>query len=457
MSSIDAYLHRFLWVYLLLLLIWLPIPLGSNRPWAWVIFELSSFVILLGCVRIKFNQYCLGLAKYKTPILIWLAFLFICLLQICPLPADLVELISPNRINTHLSSPMSWYYLSTDVGQSQASFIKSLGYFCIFLSCLMLINHEKHITQLLLILLASGTLQAIYGALEVLSGKGFSLIFDLPISESATGSFVYKNHYANFLLLCLSAGIGLMVIDIEKSKPQTQRWYINLINTLLANKTFTRICLAIMVIALVMSRSRMGNVAFFTAIIIVGTFVILLERKKSKGLGILLVSMLIIDLFIVSQWFGLDKVQQRLVQTNLSQEKRDEVFVDSLPIVTDYPVIGTGAGSFYSAFPGYKDSTIDQFYEHAHNDYLQMLIEYGVVGFICLGLLVLHSLSKALSALRKKPTPVTKGSAFACLVAYIGMLIHMSADFPLIAPANAVYFVVFLALPLVTTNLQKKA
>jgi putative inorganic carbon (HCO3(-)) transporter len=412
---------------------------------------------MLGCVALKWRNDWLGLAKYKTSILIWLAFLFICLLQILPLPASLIELISPNRLSNHLNlaSPMPWYYLSTDLGQSQISFIKSLGYFCVFLSCLVLIDNEKHIRRLLLVLLLSGTFQAIYGVLEVLSGSGFSLVFDFPINGPATGSFVYKNHFANFLLLCLSAGIGLMVIDIEINKSQQSRdWRISLISTLLSSKTLVRLCLAIMVIALVMSRSRMGNVAFFSAIIGVSVFTLLLDRKKSKGLGILIVSMLIIDLFIVSQWFGLDKVQQRLAATSLSQEKRDEVVLDSLPIVKNHPIIGTGAGSYYSVFPGYKKSIINSFYDHAHNDYLQMLIEYGVLGFVFLGLLVLFSFIKAMTALKKNASPISKGTAFACLLAFLGMLIHISVDFPLQAPANAVYFVIFIALSMVSTNIS---
>ena len=446
-------MHPFLLNFLFVLLLWLPIPLGSNRPWAWLIFELSAFSLLLACLVLKRHNECLGLARFKTPIVIWFAFLFICLLQIIPLPVSLIELLSPNRLGDHLTSAMPAYYLSTDLGQSQISFIKSLGYFSLFLSCLMLIDDEKHIRRLLLVLLFSGLIQAIYGVLEVLSGSGFSLVFDLAISESATGSFVYKNHFANFLLLCLSAGVGLMVTDIEISKSQKpQDWRISLITTLLSSKTLIRICLAIMVIALVMSRSRMGNTAFFTALIAVSLFALLLDRKKSKGLAILLISMLLIDLFIVSKWFGLEKVQQRLAETSFSQETRDEVVIDSLVIIEDYPLLGSGGGSFYSVFPGYKNSIINPFYDHAHNDYLEIVIEYGILGFTLLGLLVLFSFIKAMTALKKNASPLSKGTSFACLMAYLGMLIHMSVDFPLQAPANAVYFIIFIVLPLVAKN-----
>jgi O-antigen ligase len=454
----GCFLNRFLWGYLLLLLVWLPIPLGSNRPWAWLILELASFSLVLGCVVLKWRNECFGLAKYKIPISLWVMFLLICALQILPLPFELLEFFSPNRLGENIvTSSMSWHYLSTDLGQSQISFIKSLAYFCVFLSCLMLVNDEKRIRHLLLVLLLSGTIQAIYGALEVLSGTGFSMVFDFPISVSATGSFVYKNHFANFLMLCLSAGVGLMITDMQVIQGKKWNdWRIFFINTLLSHKTLIRLCLAIMVIALVMSRSRMGNVAFFSALLTVSMFALLLDRKKFKSLSILILSMLIIDLFIVSKWFGLEEVQQRLVATSLSQEKRDEVVLDSLPIFNNYPMLGVGAGSFYSAFPGYKNSNINSFYDHAHNDYLQILIEYGLLAFVCLGLLVLWSFIKAITALKKNVSQISKGTGFACLMAYLGMLIHMSVDFPLQAPTNVVYFVIFIALPLVANNISVK-
>ena len=447
-------LPRFLQYYLFSLLVWLPVPLGSNRPWAWLILQISAFSLVLACVLLNRHNEYLGLKKTSWPIVLWLAFIVLSFMQIIPLPLGLLEWLGPDRTNQAFGSALTWQYLSTDPGQSQVSFIKTLSYFCVFLSCLMLINDEKQLRRLLIVMVLSGTLQAIYGVLEILSGSGVSLVFDLPVSESATGSFVYKNHFANFLMLCLSAGIGLMMMDIQNHKAQKiQDWRIAAIDTLLADKTLIRLCLAIMVIALVMSRSRMGNTAFFSAMIVVGIFTFLLEKKKSRGLVILLVSMLVIDLFIVSKWFGLEKVQQRLVETSFSDETRDEVLVDSLAIVGDYPLFGTGGGSFYSVFPSYKNAVINAFYDHAHNDYLELTIEYGLIGLAILGLLLLFALLKAVKALKDNVSPLSKGCAFACLMAYIGMLIHISVDFPLQAPANAVYFVVFIALPFISHNI----
>jgi putative inorganic carbon (HCO3(-)) transporter len=303
--------------------------------------------------------------------------------------------------------------------------------------------------------LDSATVQAVYGALEILLGSQTSLVFGIDVSESATGSFVYRNHYANFLMMCLAAGIGLMVTSLQKDKLYSRKeWLRSVATAMLGSKALIRISLAIMVIALVMSRSRMGNTAFFVSMTIVGLMALLLVKQRSKGLTILIISMFVIDLVIVSAWFGLDKVQQRLTETSLQRESRDEVIIDALPMVIDYPISGTGAGSFYSVFPSYKNSDVHSFYDHAHNDFLQMTIEYGIPGISILALLVLLAFYKSVRAMRNRRNSIFKGASFACCMVIIGMLLHMTVDFPLQAFANASYFVVFLGLSMIISSLK---
>ena len=413
--------------------------------------EVAAFALMIGCIYLKKDSVFLGLVKYKIVIIVWSLFLLLALLQIIPLPVFVVDLLSPHA-NFHALNPQPPYsYLTTDIGQTKVSLIKSAAYFCLFLCSLILIDNEKRVRRVLTLMLIAGSLQGLYGILEILLDSKFSLIFSLPVSNSATGSFVYKNYYANFIMLCLSAGTGLIIASLNNNQSMSGRdWSRAIVTSLLGNKALVRICLAIMVIALVMSRSRMGNVAFFAALTLVGIYALFTDKKRSKGLSILVVSMIIIDLFIVSSWFGLDKVQDRLAETSLALEARDEVVIDAIEIVTDFPLIGTGGGSFYSVFPSYKKSDVYDFYDHAHNDYLQMLSEYGFVGFLCLIAVIGLCFYSALIVIKKRKNPIYKGAAFASLMAILGMLIHMTVDFPLQAPANAGYFVIFLALALVS-------
>ena len=457
-SRIDAQTNFSTPFYILLgVLFLLPIPLGANRPWAWSFFQIVIFGLSFYTTFHLRSSAFAGIKAHKNMILLWLAFILVALLQIIPMPQTMMELLSPTSSKFYELANADTYFVSVDVGQSIISLMKLLSLFCLLVLIMQLINSEQRIKLLLLTMVASGTFQALYGSFEILLGIERSLVFDLEVSESATGSFVYRNHYANFLMLCLSAGIGLMVATLEKDKFMSRKDRVrSAANSLLSSKAIVRICLVIMVIALVMSRSRMGNTAFFVSVAVIGLIALVLIRNRSNGLFIFVVSMFIVDLMIVSAYFGLSRVKDRLEQTSLDQETRDEVIREAVQIVQDFPLFGSGGGSFYSIFPQYQTSEIFAFYDHAHNEYVQFTIEYGVTGVFILLLILLFTIYKAIRAMYMRKNSIFKGLSFAILMVLLAMSMHMSVDFPLQGYANACYFVVFIALAMVANSLKLK-
>ncbi|NVK57923.1 MAG: O-antigen ligase family protein [Alteromonadaceae bacterium] len=353
--------------------------------------------------------------------------------------------------------PLSEFAVSVDAGQSMVMLLKGIAYFCFFAATILMCRTDKRIKQIMLCIICSGLFQALYGALEVLLGSDVSWVFGLPVKNITTGTFVYKNHYANYLMLCLSIGVGYLVSTLNSQAAGSNRERVrNFLNTMLNGKAVVRIALAIMVIALVMSRSRMGNTAFFASMTIIGFLGLLLIKHRSKGLTILIVSLFVIDTFILSAWFGLDKVQERLEQTSLEQEKRDEVVRDSLPLLIDFKLTGSGMGSYYSVFPNYQGEDIYAFYDHAHNDYLQFAIEAGIPATILIALLPVWAFAVGIKSLRDRRNALMQGLAFGVCMAVLGMLIHISVDFPLQAPANAMLFVIIIALGCCTKKRERR-
>ncbi|WP_394220697.1 O-antigen ligase family protein [Alteromonas gracilis] len=447
--------EKFLFGFLLFTLFWLPLPLGANRPWAWALMQMSLFFIGAALVLTQSSLLSQLYNKYKPFVIIWLAFLTWQLVNIVPLPYWVVETLRPERVlyllNKEVGNPQStasqWLSLSFDVGQSDVAFFKSLAYCFLFFIALTLINTGERLRHTLIVISAAGVFQAVYGALEVMSGLSYSLVFKQPVSHIATGSFIYKNHYANFLLLCLSAAIGYLIaslhVDTNTSKREKLR---RLIGFWLSNKVLFRIGIIIMVIALVMSRSRMGNSAFFIAMTVTATLGLIYFKPRQKSYVFLFVSMLVLDILIVSSLFGLKQVQDRLEQTSFAQESRDEVITDALPLLGQFGVIGAGGGTFYTIYPHVQSESIQHFYDHAHNEYLQFSIEFGLVGAALLASLIILCSKNALSAIRNRRHPLPRGTAFASIMAIIGMALHSSVDFPLQAPANTAIFIVLLAL-----------
>jgi putative inorganic carbon (hco3(-)) transporter len=130
-----------------------------------------------------------------------------------------------------------------------------------------------------------------------------------------------------------------------------------------------------------MTRSRMGNTAFFASLLIPGVAALVLARQAPRSTLVLVSSLIVIDLVVVGAWFGVEKTIERIPQTTqVEVEERVEPAVYAMDMVRDYPVFGAGAGGFYTAFTRYRGSDIRPFYDHAHNDYTQLLVETGVLG-----------------------------------------------------------------------------
>ena len=177
-------------------------------------------------------------------------------------------------------------------------------------------------------------------------------------------------------------------------------------------------------------------------------------RQPSRPLLVLVVSVLVIDVFVIGTWFGVEQVIHRIQQTVQVQEgewvttdkNRIDADRESLDIISRKPIAGWGGGSFYTVYPAWRGDD-QKFMDHAHNDYLEFLVEYGLVGGALLAVFVLLCLARAAGGLRERERARQFGICFASLMAMTAMLIHATVDFNLQIPANAAWFVVLCMLP----------
>ncbi len=415
-----------LFVFLLVILAWAPLPLGSNMPWAWHLLEVLVFS-LAGLWLVSFYR---GHAKL-TPscMMAWPMLTALLLVQLWVLVQILAQ----------------W---SASPYDSMAAFYKGTAFSLLFALTLLLVDTRERLKTLALMMIACGTFQAFYGGVMTLSGLEYSFFVEKVYARGlATGTFTTRAHLAGFLVMCLSVGIGYMMSTLHRGRSGSWRERSRrLISTLLSSKFLVRLALAIMVVGLVLTRSRMGNSAFFIALTVCGFLGLFLQRKATRNTVILLVSLLAIDAVIVGNWFGIDKVVERLENTTAQAAVRDEVARDTLTMWQAHPMKGVGAGSFYAVFPNYQQADVNDYFIHAHNDYLEFISEYGLVGFGLLGFVVLSSLWQGVQAQRERNSGLMKGMGFACMMSITAMLIHATVDFNLQIPANAAWFMVILAL-----------
>jgi len=437
--NISGRLEPALFAAFMAILVWAPLPFASNRIWGGALL-----VVLVGLVfcawltlflfrRVEINPEVWRYARLPLALLL-LVQLWV-FVQTLPLPRAVVELLSPQAYAWHIDE--GWLSLSLDREYTAYYLLRGCAYTAGFFLALVLVNSQRRVSILLQVLVFSGTFQAAYGAFMVLSGLELGFFVEKYAGQGvATGTFVNRNHLAGYLVMCLSAGIGLLLSQLAADsahswKERLRRW----LRLLLSSKIRLRIYLAIMVVALVLTRARMGNIAFFTSLGVAGALV---------------------DMLILGKWFGFDKLLARLEQTNPATEARVRSSEYAFDYLGDFPLTGSGGGSFYGIFPNYQPADFQAFHLHAHNDYLEFAVELGIPFACVLGVFVALAFWSAYRVQCDRRTPLFKGAAFAVTMTIVWAAIHSTSDFNLQIPANALTFITILALAFISRGLKPR-
>lgn len=464
---------------LLLLLCWAPLPVASNRaqPLAGLVLGAGLLLVLTAWeCRTSRHRRDARRALAPAPLALLAAFAALIHLQAVPLPLALVEWIAPPRAALHVDAARglgeaaaAWVTLSVSPADTLVAAQRALVYLVVF-GCTLALTRDRADARLLGgALVFSGCLQALLGV--SLHGSGLELrLFDFVYRfTDVQGSFANRNHLAAYLVMCLAVGIGLMLARFEEAGGAAARgWRSRLagaLHFLLGSGMRLRLLLVLMVVALVLTRSRMGNASFFIALFSVGLLALWAWRRMAPVTLALVASLLVIDVVLIGHWVGLDRVVQRMEQTALlkedrrgeeSLEERQVASTLGLQALRAYPWLGAGARSFEAVFPQYREAGIQGRYQHAHNDYLEIASDTGLIGLALLAGVVLTSAARALRVLRAHPSRLARGLAFASLMSIVAMAVHSSVEFNLQIPAVALTFCVLLALAWVADGLPSR-
>ncbi|MEK6805832.1 MAG: O-antigen ligase family protein [Pseudomonadota bacterium] len=440
------------------MLLWLPWPRGAHTAAAEATLGISVAFLLMGWAAQYLRNRVARPSLSKSALIalcIWTLWLLSIALQLAPLPEQWLATLAPTATKTRqalneLPGSFASSTLSIVPGETVRQLLLSLSYFGLYLLALLVTASRKRQRIVLLTLVSVGLVQALYGIQRMYSGFDLGGLLDIPANTSgrASGSFINPNHFAAYLELVLAAGLGLILADLRGWTGGSWRHHIaEVIDLTFSTKFRVRVFMVAVVVALVLSQSRMGNAAFFTALCLCGgTYLLLRQKRWLAPALVLFISVVLIDIWIVSDRFGLERVVTRIQKTEISKEARPLVLADLQPAFEAYAVTGAGAGAFEAAYSPYRNEEIGKRYDHAHNEYAEFLIENGLHGIGLLALLVGLHLLKAVKIIYKRRDPVRSGVAFAGLMALTAMLIHASAEFMLRIPAVAATLVTLMAM-----------
>ncbi|HUR39878.1 MAG TPA: O-antigen ligase family protein [Verrucomicrobiae bacterium] len=314
------------------------------------------------------------------------AILLFTVMQVLPLPGGLVATLSPHAWNLRRallvdpSTARSWEPLSIDQRATVWAALVTLGASALFVAARRVFSR-------------GGVRQTVRG----ISGMGLA-VSAIAIAQAATagrliywrfrteyegplpfGPFVNRNHFATWAIMAAPVCFGYVVARANKPAPPPG----SLVNprTRLARLADGRTLWltaagACMISALLLSLSRSGIVSLSVAGIV---GLLTLRPRAAVGRGVWLLAGVLVAVGLGIAFADLPAVADRFTRSGSGIENRVAIWRETIPVVRDFWLVGTGAGTYRTAMLFYQKSVRIVQFNQAHNHYLQVASEGGLV------------------------------------------------------------------------------
>jgi O-antigen ligase len=334
--------------------------------------------------------------------------------------------------------------LSFDPYSTRLALVQIIALVIYFAAALAFIDSPKRLRLLVRLIVVFGFALAILGLVQSFtSPTKVYWIRELPQS-APFGPFINRHHFAGYMEMTLGLTLGLLFSGaVEREK-----------------RPLYLFAAGMMGVALIMTNSRGGIISLVAEIF----FLVLLtglgrrygadeEGDKGTRIRVALVRTglalgLVVALFAGVLLLGGESALTRFVGTVNADDPttgRAHFWSTSLKIIQDHPVTGVGLGGFHLAYTRYDTRNGLFRLEQAHNDYLQVLTDAGIIGLL-LGLFFVGVLFRTSLQRRESADTFRRGVATGALAGCFAVLVHSFVDFTLHTTSNALLFLVLAAL-----------
>jgi O-antigen ligase len=282
-----------------------------------------------------------------------------------------------------------------------------------------------------------------------------------PMDEitSPFGPYVAHSHFAGYMELLLPVPIALIMTRSVRREA----------------RIFYGFAAVVMGVAIIASLSRGGMISLaaeMTFLAAAGARLRQIRRRQLEeqfngrpGIAVRFasrysllsrtgtVSVIVIAIVAGVIWIGAEPVINRVTQGRAAGGdapaetfliSRGWIWKDTLAMIKAHPVMGVGLGAFATAYPIYSQSDGSLTVGQAHNDYLQVFAEGGLVGGALL-IWFIYSLFRASARGWQSRDPLLSGLALGASASIFGMLVHSLFDFNLQLPSHALLFLLLAA------------
>jgi len=446
---------------------WGALAFGAVYPWAFMpLLAACALTGALGLVRYRARPLSRATRLGLIALLVVVAGGVI---QLVPLPAGALRALSRSTdaflsdfdlaysVAGTADGAEAWHPLSLSPGATLVGVSLAAG-FTLFLAGLTRALSSSRARRLAASIVVFGVVLAIVGIVQkVTLGEhawgGMKIYgFWQPQNLLSTpfGPYINKNHFAGWMLMALPLALGVAMGKLEHAVRHARGGLRSVLLWLSSPEggrlQLTLLAVFVMAASLLMTRSRSGVGCLAVAMVLMSVAV--RRRFASRragwtafaGLGVL---------FLVVFTIAGAELAARITNRLDAMELRKNIWTDSAAMIRDFPLTGTGLNTFGTAMIRYQTSQSDQHFQEAHNDYLQVMVEGGLL----IALPAVAALLLMIRAIRQRfaenvDDTQTYWVRVGAVVGLATIATQAAVEFSLQMPGNAALFVVLLAIAL---------
>jgi O-antigen ligase len=374
-------MYRLLVLLFVLTVALCPLPLGSNRDWAWdplagIVGVLLVATATLILVDREWQQRAIGpFRALRVPAVLFGVVVAWGLVQASGwTPAGWA---SPLSASATLGLPESSNAIAFDSEQQWTALLRLLTYAGVFVLAAVLGRDTPTARRLLAVIVVVATLTTLYSmAADVINGQTrfTSLSLWTPHDPYFSGSFVNSNNYADYAGLSAMAALVLAFRPHSRQREESssQRWRRRL--AVLSGISGVWFALAIVLFTgVLLSGSRAASVSLALALV---TMVAFYARGILRTVLVMVVPVAIAILVITTP--SGDRLVEKTMRPVFEGMERSVVYQMTLGAIALRPMIGWGMNSFEEVYSVFQPASVSGNYDRVHNTYLELAFDLGI-------------------------------------------------------------------------------
>jgi O-antigen ligase len=309
---------------------------------------------------------------------------------------------------------------------TRTDLLKLAAYFILFFLTAQAFRERADLEKLAWFLVCFCFAVSLIGIIQHFTSEGKIYWFrELTAGGDPFGPYVNRNHFAGFVELVLPVGLSLLVFRGLRRDAFPMAGLLTIVP----------------LGALILSGSRGGIVSLAFEIGVVT--LLARSRRGPEGPRIAAIAIVALAAVALIVWMGAGKALERFHTTrvgDVSLARRASMFGGTAHIFLDHPIKGSGLGTLVAVYPRYETAYDGRVVDHAHNDYIEILAETGILGGFCCAAFLWILFRDARKIFEAEQGHFSRALHAGAITGVSGLLLHSFVDFNLHIPSNALLF-----------------